>query len=103
MLHHLSREEAMSLITQMQKHTNKDGLNVITIFTKNGDFYRKNPDTDKFYPEKDVLKKLYANWEVLEYEEIESQTWIKRPDGNPMINMSEKLIAQKKEYYSKKY
>ena len=66
-LHHLSREDAISLIKQMQEHTNEDGLNTITTFTENGDFYRNNPDTDNFYPKEGELRELYAGWDVLEY------------------------------------
>lgn len=79
----------------MQEHTNEDGLNTITSFTKNGDFYRSNPDTGNFYPEEDELRGLYADWEVLEYEEVENQAFEKKPDGSPMMNMSAKLIARK--------
>jgi tellurite methyltransferase len=94
-LHHLSREDAVSLIKQMREHTSEDGLNTITTFTENGDFYRNNPDTDNFYPKEGELRELYADWDVLEYEEVENQAFAKRPDGSPMVNVSAKLIARK--------
>ena len=94
-LHHLSREDALELIKQIQEHTNEEGLNTITTFTENGDFYRNNPDTENFYPKEGELRKLYVGWEVLEYEEVENRAFAKRPDGSPMINISAKLIARK--------
>ncbi len=96
-LHHLSREDALELIKQMKEHTNANGLNTIATFTENGDFYRNNPDTENFYPKERELKELYAEWEILEYEEVENQAFAKKPDGSPMVNISAKLIAKKRE------
>lgn len=94
-LHHLSREDAISLIRQMQEHTNADGLNTITTFTENGDFYQNNPNTENFYPKESELKELYADWEILEYEESKDRAFAKKPDGSPMMNISAKVIARK--------
>ena len=94
-LHHLSREDAVLLVKQIQEHTNADGLNAVTTFTENGDFYKNNPSTANFYPEEGELRNLYADWEVLEYEEVENQAFAKRPDGSPMVNVSAKIIARK--------
>ncbi len=94
-LHHLPRTEALKLIKQIQEHTNPEGLNAITTFTENGDFYRNNPDTKNFYPKEGELRELYAEWKILEYEEVESQAFAKRPDGSPMINMSAEILARK--------
>lgn len=79
----------------MQEHTNEEGLNTITTFTENGDFYRNNPDSGNFYPKEGELKELYAGWEILEYEEVEDQAFAKKPDGSPMMNVSARLIARK--------
>ena len=95
MLHHLLRNNALKLIGQMQKHTNSKGLNAITVFTKNGDFYKKNPQTENFYPDINELKELYADWEILEYEEVQSKAFQKNPDGSPMFNVAAKLLAKK--------
>ena len=95
MLHHLLRNNALKLIGQMQKHTNSKGLNAITVFTKNGDFYKKNPQTNNFYPDTNELKELYADWEILEYEEVQSKAFQKNPDGSPMFNVAAKLLAKK--------
>lgn len=94
-LHHLSRQDALVLIKKMQEHTNADGLNTITTFTENGDFYRNDPGTTNFYPKEGELKDLYLGWEILEYEEVEGQAFAKKPDGSPMINISAKIVARK--------
>lgn len=95
-LHHFLRDEALVLIEKIQKYTNPDGLNAITVFTKNGDFYKKNPQTNNFYPDMNELKELYTGWEILEYEEIQGKAFQKNPDGSPMFNVAAKLLARKK-------
>lgn len=95
MLHHLTHEEAVNLIKLMQEHTNPDGLNAITAFTPEGDFFRNNPETNKFYPTEQELRELYADWEVLQYEEAESRARQTKPDGSPMINTAARLLAKK--------
>ncbi len=95
-LHHFSRDEALALIEKIKKHTHPDGLNAITVFTKNGDFYKKNPQTDNFYPDTNELKELYSDWEILKYEEVQGRAFQKNPDGSPMFNIAAKLLARKK-------
>ena len=94
-LHHLKREEALAVIAQMQAHTNIDGLNVISAFTEDGDFYRNNPDTDNFYLKAEELKALYDTWEILEYSENEEQAFAKNEDGVPMVNVVARLLVKK--------
>ncbi len=95
-LHHLLRQDALELIKQVKQRTNTNGLNTITTFTKNGDFYRDNPNTENFYPDEGGgLKELYADWEILEYDEIQVVARAKKPDGSPMINISANLLARK--------
>ncbi len=95
MLHHLSREEALALVKRMQEHTNPEGLNAITVFTKSGDFYKGNPETDRFYPDAGELKSLYAEWDILEYEELEVPAVDTKPDGSQMSNVAARLLARK--------
>ena len=95
MLHHFSREEALGLIKHIQDHTNSEGLNAISAFTTNGDFYRNNPGTKNFYPGINELRELYADWQILEYEEAEGSAFAKKPDGSPMRNITARLLARK--------
>ena len=95
MLHHLSREVALSLIKHIQEHTKAEGLNAVTVFTKNGDFYRNNPEANNFYADENELRELYTDWQILQYEEAEGKAFAKRPDGSPMLNIAAKLLARK--------
>ena len=99
-LHHLSRQDALFLIEEMQKHTNTGGLNTIAAFTENSDFYRDNPETENFYLQENELQALYpeSEWEILEDAKAETQALKKRPDRSLMINVSVELIAKKKEH-----
>lgn len=94
-LHHLTRDEALKTIKQIQQNTNPEGLNLIISFTKNGDFFKENVNTEKFYLESNELKMLYAGWDVLEYEETEGEARRRKPDGGPMFNVSAKILAKK--------
>ncbi len=94
-LHHLKRDEALSLIKQMQEHTNAGGLNALTTFTENGDFYRVDSEAGDFYPAPDELKSLYDGWEILDYEEVENQALQKKEDGTHMMNVTAKILARK--------
>lgn len=94
-LHHLPREVALSIIRQMKNHTLEGGLNAISTFTQRGDFFKDNPDTPDFYPKTLELKKLYADWELLEYEEVESIARSKRADNSPMMNVAAQIVARK--------
>ena len=99
--HYLPRQDALLLIKQIQEHTKRDGLNVITAFIKNGDFKRDKKNTKNFYLKREELKDLYVNagWEILEYEEVSDQAVKKNPDGSPMVNVSAQLIAKKRERF----
>ncbi|OGZ44728.1 MAG: hypothetical protein A2756_04705 [Candidatus Ryanbacteria bacterium RIFCSPHIGHO2_01_FULL_48_27] len=64
-LHHLIPEEAIQMIKQLQRITNRGGIHTVAAFTQDGEFYEARPDM--FYLKGDELKDLYKNWEVLEY------------------------------------
>lgn len=95
-LHNIPKEKALALIGKMKEHTNEDGLNVISAFTENGDFYRNHPRlTENFYPKEGELKELYADWEILEYEEKKSTARATNKDGSPMFNILARMLARK--------
>lgn len=94
-LHHMSQGEAAALIGRMMEHTNPDGINVITAFTRDGDFYRDDTSTTQMFLEHDELKNMYAGWEILFYEESEHAALDVRPDGTPKRNVVAKLVARK--------
>ena len=97
MLHHLLRTNALELINEIKSHTNKGGINVITAFTENGDFFKKDTSTNLFYLKHNELKNIYKNWNIKDYKEIETAAYAKNEDGTNKKNVSVFIIAQKKE------
>ncbi|MBP6886074.1 MAG: methyltransferase domain-containing protein [Candidatus Pacebacteria bacterium] len=95
-LHHLSREDALRLIKRMQDAAPSGGLNVLSTFTKQGDFYTSNPDASHFYANQDELRELYRDWEILEHQERTGPARQRKPDGSPMMNTWVELIARKR-------
>lgn len=95
MLHHLPRDRALSLIEQIKQQTKAGGVNAITAFTKQGDFYRKNPATSNFYPDSRELQSLYADWRSYRYTEEEGHALSKKEDGSPMVNVNASILARK--------
>jgi len=94
-LHLLLRSEAESFLRVIKNYTNEGGLNVIMAFTRDGDFFHKNPETNAFYLESGELKDIYGDWESLLYFEKKIDALAKREDGKPMVNVTAGIIAQK--------
>jgi tellurite methyltransferase len=94
-LHHLLRDEALRVLQMMQEHTSSNGLNVISIFTKEGEFFKDNPETNNFYANLEELRKFYEDWEILEYSEEVGKAFAKRPDGTQKENVSARIVARK--------
>ena len=79
----------------MQKRTSPGGLNAISLFTKEGDFFKQDPQTSDFYPNLGELKKLYDGWKILEYSEESGKAFAKWPDGTQKENVAARILAQK--------
>ena len=89
-LHFLTKDKARKVITTMQEYTNKEGLNVISVYTN------ENPAGLRSYLfEKNELRDAYRNWEILEYVESLGQEIENPEDGGPNRRYSAKLIAKK--------
>lgn len=95
-LHELSRGDGLALIDSMKQLTVPGGVNVITAFTQTGDFFAENPKTEKLYFAQDELRALYADWEILLYEEVRRQAMAKKADGTRKRNVVAVLLARKK-------
>ncbi len=97
-LHFLTTDKAIECVRSMQAHTRQGGFNVITTFTTQGDLSKENQsDSDRFLiANQDVLKDLYADWDVHVLFEKETGLRKKREDGTPLTNMFVGLIAQKR-------
>lgn len=94
-LHHLKRGQALRLLTKIKNHTKSGGFNVITAFTKIGDFYKKDQGTGKFYLDRGELKDSYKDWEILAYFEKKGTAFAKHPNGRHMVNIFAGVIAKK--------
>ncbi len=95
--HHLLAEDAELVIRKMQQHTKPSGFNLITAFTKDGDFYKKNPSTPKYYLDgKQELEKLYSGWSILKSFEKDGKARALDTEGKPQFNIFAGLLAQKR-------
>jgi tellurite methyltransferase len=93
---HFLRESATALIQKMQQHTKSGGFNLITAYTKDGEFYKNNPTTHGFYLDnKEQLEHLYAGWNIIK--SFEKQGVARGMDGTrpPSPNVFAGLLAQK--------
>ncbi len=87
-LHFLKNEEAYQSIKNIQRVTEKGGINVISSYIEQPIIHtdpRITPGYFTFLLQPDELKQLYADWEILYYEET----------GNAMGFKSARLIARK--------
>lgn len=90
-LHHFTRADALKTIKKLQSITKREGIHVISTFTKNSDFYTEG----MFYLKDGELKKLYKGWKILEYSTKYMKVYQKSEDGKPMVNQVAYMIAQK--------
>ncbi len=95
-LQHLKRDEAVSFIKKIKSHTASHGINVIGAQTMNGDFFRRFPETENFFDTLNDIKKMYRDWEILEYYKKTLTAFVKKSDGTPAQNECVFLIARKK-------
>jgi tellurite methyltransferase len=96
LLHFLTREKALQLMERVKAQTKPGGLNAIGVITADGDFFRNHPDTEQYFPGKTEMLDMYADWEILEHSAGEAPSDKTRPDGSPMTNVVERLLARKK-------
>lgn len=62
------------------------------MFTKEGDFFRKDPKTDRFFTDPGELADLYKDWEILEPEGPQEEKLA--ADGKSK-NIGEEILARK--------
>lgn len=95
-LHHLDRIDATRVIQNMKLHTHPGGFNSITAFTQDGDFFRANPDTGRFYlKNKEELGGYYTGWETISLFEKEGKARDVDKEGNPQSNVFAGVFAQR--------
>lgn len=95
-LHLIRRDEAVQLLKRVMEHTNPGGLNIVIGFTKEGDFFKNNPNARSYYLDLGELKKIYGRWRILEYAERNTKARQTKTNGDPMFNTTAFLLAQKR-------
>ena len=90
-LHFLQKNKVLEIIKNMKNFTIKNGLNIVSVFTKNGQL---KSDKIHFF-ENEELKKLYNDWEILFYEEKLKPTIEKDFFGNPKKHEVASIVAKK--------
>jgi tellurite methyltransferase len=68
-LHFLSRKNIEIVIKKIKKHTNKGGINLITVFTVDDPGFKVHPNK-MYYFQKSELKNFYDDWKILDYREV---------------------------------
>ncbi len=96
LLHHIEEKDARKLLELIKEKTNPGGLNILTDFTKTGEFYKNYKNKECLFVEEGELKELYKDWEVLHFKEWESETFTRHLDGTPVTNIASGIIARKK-------
>ena len=89
-LQFLKIEEIKNIILKMKDNTNINGLNVISVFTKENGF----EELFGYLFNKNELKEFYKDWKILEYEEFISDPEV-HGNGNPHTHAIAQLIARK--------
>lgn len=92
MVHHLLAEHAHTLIDSMKAHTNEGGLNSISAFMSDA---RPEHLSVRFYPEKNELRDMYSDWEIVDYTETKTTTRERNADGGYGVATTAFLLARK--------
>ena len=95
LLHHLFDADARALIQRMKDNTSTYGYNAVATFTKDSAFFRSDPSVKDFYPTSGELKTIYQDWDILFYEEKQTQASILSDTGEPLFNTAAMLLARK--------
>lgn len=94
-LNHLSDVAARAVLERMKYRTKESGLCAISTITKEGDSYGLKSHRRDFYPDPGELKRLFADWEILDYRErmvaVKAGDWLRWSTQN----VEAELIARK--------
>jgi len=88
-IHLFQKDKIIDIIEKMQKNTKRNGVNLITVFTKKDKGYKKYPNL--YFFEKDELKQIYKNWDIL----INENYTKKEIHGGPHTHNISVLVARK--------
>ena len=85
-LHHMNESDAVKIIKDSQKHTNKGGINILSTFSNQGDLYERNIKSNRFYPSEDFIRELYKGWDTKELSTKEIITHARNKKGERIKN-----------------
>ncbi|MBU2496983.1 MAG: methyltransferase domain-containing protein [Nanoarchaeota archaeon] len=91
-LHFMKKEMAVELISKMKENTQNKGFNFLICMTNLDNSFKRNPEN--FYPDIDLLKKLYSDWKLIKYNqdftELEEHDNLKSHNHNVIFFLAEK-------------
>lgn len=89
-LHFMKKEDVIKTIDNMKKHTNTNGINLITVFTVD------NPSKEFSHLfEKNELKNYYNGWNIIHYEEYTTPIEKHGENGKLHKHVIAEIIARK--------
>jgi len=94
-LHHMNASDARAVIKNAQAQTVSGGVHTIETFMAEGELYERNEISGRFYPSLNVIKELYANWDIKDLSTKEVLSFARKKDGTRMKNVVVMLVAQK--------
>lgn len=95
---HLQTSDALRLLEEVKHHTSPGGINLISLFTANGDRYDmdRKLDPEAFYPADNWLKVYYADWTVIDHVSHRSElNGPRNDDGSAKTSVVERILVQK--------
>lgn len=93
--HYFLPEEAIATIQKMKTATNAGGIHVLSVVTRDSDFYRRVPENNLYFPEPDDVKALYSDWKIIESGLRRWEAFPRDPQGEPVMNVSLDLMVKK--------
>lgn len=93
-LHFLPRDQAAKLLARVKRHTAQSGLNVVSVYTRDGPLYR--PESKAFWLEPGELRGLYDDWEIVYSARRLSQTTTRNETGDPFVQPTDEIVARKR-------
>jgi len=64
-MHHIISEEVPNIVETIKKNTSEGGTHIVSLFTKNSDFYKQDIKTNFYYDANMEVLDLYKGWDVL--------------------------------------
>jgi tellurite methyltransferase len=93
-LHFLPRAQAAKLLARVKLHTAPSGLNVISVYTRDGPLYL--PESEAFWLAPGELRDLYDDWEMVYSGRRISRTTARSETGGRFAQPTDEIVARKR-------